>query len=59
MKFFVPIALLIAAVSAQGDDSCDAANIVESCLSGERAKMKACGPADYDCQCYAAQAIAT
>jgi len=59
MKFFVPLALLVAAVSAQDPNDCDAANIVEACLQSERAKMTDCGTADYDCQCAAAEAIAT
>lgn len=41
MKFFLPIALLAAAVAAQttGTPRCDAENIVETCLQSENAKV--------------------
>ncbi|WYZ41668.1 hypothetical protein EsH8_V_000563 [Colletotrichum jinshuiense] len=58
MKFFLPVALLVAAVAAQ-DPNCDAAPIVESCLTSERAKVTACNTDDYDCLCAAYQAVAT
>ncbi|KAK2755141.1 hypothetical protein CKAH01_01033 [Colletotrichum kahawae] len=58
MQFFLPITLLIAAVAAQ-DTKCAAENIVETCLSSENAKVAACSPTDYDCQCAAYQAVAT
>ncbi|KAF6813015.1 hypothetical protein CSOJ01_04848 [Colletotrichum sojae] len=38
MKFFLPIALLAAAVAAQ-DPKCDAEPIVEACLASENAKV--------------------
>ncbi|TKW52497.1 hypothetical protein CTA1_5817 [Colletotrichum tanaceti] len=59
MKFFYPLALALAAVVAAQDDQCDAANIVTACLDSETDKVKACDPADWDCQCAAHQAVAT
>ncbi|KAF9882145.1 hypothetical protein CkaCkLH20_00181 [Colletotrichum karsti] len=66
MKFLLPITLLAAAVAAQttavssgGTVKCDAENIVETCLQSENAKVQACSPTDYDCQCAAYQAVAT
>ncbi|KAL0942425.1 uncharacterized protein CTRU02_200311 [Colletotrichum truncatum] len=58
MKFFVPLALLVAAVAAQ-DPKCDAAPIVETCLTSENNKVKACKADDWDCLCAAYQAVAT
>ncbi|KEZ45212.1 hypothetical protein SAPIO_CDS2676 [Scedosporium apiospermum] len=57
MKFFLPLALLAAAVSAQQE--CAAEVIVQTCLESEGNKFKACGATDYDCQCAAQQAIST
>ncbi|OLN85573.1 hypothetical protein CCHL11_05861 [Colletotrichum chlorophyti] len=59
MKFFLPVALLVAAVAAQDEVKCDAAPIVEACLTSENAKVSACGVSDYDCLCAAHQAVAT
>ncbi|GKT52542.1 uncharacterized protein ColSpa_12723 [Colletotrichum spaethianum] len=59
MKFFYPLALALAAVVAAQDDDCDAAPIVEACLTSENAKVKDCDPVDYDCLCAAYQAVAT
>ncbi|KZL77000.1 GPI anchored serine-threonine rich protein, partial [Colletotrichum tofieldiae] len=59
MKFFYPLALALAAVVAAQDDDCDAAPIVEACLSSETAKVKDCDTLDYDCLCAAYQAVAT
>lgn len=39
MKFFYPLALALAAVVAAADDDCDAAPIVEACLTSENAKV--------------------
>ncbi|KAF6839816.1 hypothetical protein CMUS01_04156 [Colletotrichum musicola] len=58
MKFFLPIALLAAAVAAQ-DPKCDAEPIVEACLASENAKVEACSTTDYDCLCAAYQSVAT
>ncbi|KAK1984867.1 hypothetical protein LZ30DRAFT_710364 [Colletotrichum cereale] len=59
MKFSYPLALALAAVVAAQDDNCDAAPIVEACLSSENAKVKDCNSVDYDCLCAAYQAVAT
>ncbi|KAK1543341.1 hypothetical protein CPAR01_03974 [Colletotrichum paranaense] len=59
MKFFYPLALALAAVVAAADDDCDAAPIVEACLTSENAKVKDCNATDYDCLCAAYQAVAT
>ncbi|KAK1700409.1 hypothetical protein BDP55DRAFT_722948 [Colletotrichum godetiae] len=59
MKFFYPLALALAAVVAAADDDCDAAPIVEACLTSENAKVKDCSSTDYDCLCAAYQAVAT
>ncbi|KAK1654446.1 hypothetical protein BDP81DRAFT_415748 [Colletotrichum phormii] len=59
MKFFYPLALALAAVVAAADDDCDAAPIVEACLTSENAKVKDCNSTDYDCLCAAYQAVAT
>jgi Sec7-like guanine-nucleotide exchange factor len=59
MKFLIPLALFAAAgVSAQ-DKKCGADYIVTQCLKSENAKIEACDPIDYDCQCAAYQAVAT
>ncbi|OHE95361.1 hypothetical protein CORC01_09372 [Colletotrichum orchidophilum] len=59
MKFFYPLALALAAVVAAADDDCDAAPIVEACLSSENVKVNDCNSTDYDCLCAAYQAVAT
>ena len=60
MKFFLPLALLVAAASAADSESeCAAEVIVQTCLESETAKFDACGNTDYDCQCAAQQAIST
>ncbi|KAK2004152.1 hypothetical protein LX36DRAFT_477262 [Colletotrichum falcatum] len=59
MQFFYPLALALAAVAAAQDDKCDAAPIVEACLTSENAKVDACNATDYDCKCAGYQAVAT
>ncbi|TDZ39786.1 hypothetical protein C8035_v002210 [Colletotrichum spinosum] len=58
MKFFLPLAALVAAAAAQTSE-CAAAVILETCLESENAKVAACKSVDYDCLCAAYQAVAT
>ncbi|CAI4212209.1 unnamed protein product [Parascedosporium putredinis] len=58
MKFFLPLALLAAAVSA-AETECAAEVIVQNCLESQTLKFEACGQTDYDCQCAAQEAIST
>ncbi|EFY90102.1 hypothetical protein J3459_006177 [Metarhizium acridum] len=73
MKFLVYLAMVavtsVSAVSTasaptvsqptDGDKNCLANYIVRQCLLSQNEKLAACDPADYECQCYASQAIAT
>lgn len=65
MKFLVAFAAVaITAVTAQtpqpqASQVCDADYIVTRCLQTESVKPAKCDPTDFDCLCYAYQAIAT
>ncbi|KAG5938819.1 hypothetical protein E4U53_007931, partial [Claviceps sorghi] len=52
-------ASVVAQIPPGGDKDCLANYIVKQCLQTESDKLSACTVTDYQCICYASQAIAT
>ncbi|QPH04278.1 hypothetical protein C2857_001162 [Epichloe festucae Fl1] len=55
----VPTASVVVQIPPGGDQDCLANYIVKQCLQTESDKLAACSTTDYQCICYASQAIAT
>ncbi|TWU70809.1 hypothetical protein ED733_001379 [Metarhizium rileyi] len=55
----VTAAVPTASQPVDGDKDCLANYIVRQCLQSQNDRLAACQVADYQCRCYAAQAIAT
>lgn len=54
-----PTASVVVQIPPGGDQDCLANYIVKQCLQTESNKLAACSTTDYQCMCYASQAIAT
>ncbi|KAG6038111.1 hypothetical protein E4U41_004533 [Claviceps citrina] len=54
-----PTPSMVVPIPAGGDKDCLADYIVRQCLQSENDKLAACAVTDYQCICYASQAIAT
>ncbi|KAG5983167.1 hypothetical protein E4U54_006277 [Claviceps lovelessii] len=54
-----PTATVVVQIPQGGDKDCLANYIVKQCLQTESDKLGACAISDYQCICYASQAIAT
>ncbi|KAG5977544.1 hypothetical protein E4U55_006678 [Claviceps digitariae] len=55
----IPTATVVVQIPPGGDKDCLANYIVKQCLQTESDKLGACAITDYQCICYASQAIAT